>query len=144
MTVTATPLAQRRLVDMPKTFAGLNRLFSLRPIHNKAGLDAAMAVGDVMAGHDLNPDQADYFESLCTLIESYERENDLGLNKASVTPVEMLRYLCQEANMKGAELGKLLGQSSIGSKLLRGEREMSKAHIRTLCDHFHVSAELLL
>ena len=46
--------------------------------------------------------------------------------------------------MTASALGGLLGNRSIGSKLLRGERELSKAHIRRLCERFKVSADLFL
>jgi hypothetical protein len=41
-------------------------------------------------------------------------------------------------------LGALLGNRSLGSKILRGERELSKTHLRILADRFKVEAGLFL
>ena len=38
----------------------------------------------------------------------------------------------------------ILGQAQLGGKILRGERELSKNHIRKLCDYFKVGPELCL
>ena len=43
-----------------------------------------------------------------------------------------------------SDLGRLLGERSLGPKILSGQRELSKAHIRKLADHFGVSAGLFL
>jgi antitoxin component HigA of HigAB toxin-antitoxin module len=46
--------------------------------------------------------------------------------------------------MTSSALGELLGHRSLGSKLLRGKRQLSKTHIRILADHFKVRADLFL
>jgi antitoxin component HigA of HigAB toxin-antitoxin module len=51
----------------------------------------------------------------------------------------MLRYLMRGREMSASDLGRLLGERSLGPAILRGDRELSKAHVRTLCAHFRVS-----
>lgn len=48
--------------------------------------------------------------------------------------------------MTATDLSRLLGDESrsLGSRILRGERELSKAHIKALCKRFAVSADLFL
>jgi antitoxin component HigA of HigAB toxin-antitoxin module len=46
--------------------------------------------------------------------------------------------------MTASDLGELLGNRSLGSKVLRGERELSKTHLRILAERFKVDAGLLL
>ena len=46
--------------------------------------------------------------------------------------------------MSVSDLGRLLGQRELGSKILRGDRELSKAHIRTLANHFRVTAAMFI
>lgn len=46
--------------------------------------------------------------------------------------------------MTASDLGNLLGSRSLGSKILRGERELSKTHLRMLAERFKVDAGLFL
>jgi antitoxin component HigA of HigAB toxin-antitoxin module len=50
--------------------------------------------------------------------------------------------MLNEQDMGASDLGRLLGNRPLGSAILRGERELSKAHIRILADHFKVSTDL--
>ncbi len=61
-----------------------------------------------------------------------------------MSPIEALEFLLQENGLSGRDLGRILGQPQLGGKILRGERELSKNHIRKLCDYFKVSPELFL
>src|SRR6266704_2879415 len=61
-----------RYEDVPKTYDQLLAMHPLRPIHNDAELDHATEIIDILAGHDLNADQADYLDVLSTLVEAYE------------------------------------------------------------------------
>src|SRR5271170_287004 len=125
-------------VDMPKNYAGIVAIFPLRPIHDKVDLENATEITDAMAGHDLTPDQEDYFDVLVTLIEHYERAH-VPQPKLHHDALGNLKFLMEQHGMNASDLGRLLGQRELGSKLVRGERELSKAHIRKLAEHFHVS-----
>ena len=47
--------------------------------------------------------------------------------------------------MTAADLARLLGaHRSLGAMILRGERQLTLAHIRTLVRHFKVPADLFL
>jgi len=46
--------------------------------------------------------------------------------------------------MTASDLGRLLGQRQLGATILRGDRKLSKTHIRRLAEHFHVDAGLFL
>jgi antitoxin component HigA of HigAB toxin-antitoxin module len=50
--------------------------------------------------------------------------------------------MLKEQGMGGSDLGRLLGNRPLGSAILRGERQLSKAHIRILAEHFKVSTDL--
>jgi HTH-type transcriptional regulator/antitoxin HigA len=84
--------------------------------------------------------ESDYLETLAGLIVSYERARH-PLPKA--TPLDVLKHLMEQRAMRPSDLGKLIGNSS-ASMVLRGQRELSKAHIRVLADHFHVSPAVFL
>ncbi len=46
--------------------------------------------------------------------------------------------------MNVSDLGRLLGDRSLGPKILNGDRALSKAHIKLLAKHFNVSPAVLL
>jgi HTH-type transcriptional regulator/antitoxin HigA len=129
--------------SMPKTFEGLCRMFPLRPVHDEVDHANATEIIDALAGHDLNPDQSDYLESLSELVGAYEDAHH-GKDLSHVTPLDALRYLVEQNGMTASALGELLGNRALGSKLLRGERELSKTHIAVLCERFKVSADLFI
>jgi len=129
---------------MPKTYDSLVREFGApRVLHDKIDLDNASEIVEAMAGHDLTPDQEDYFDLLSDLVDQYDREhNPVLLGKAS--PAEVLRFLIDQHGMTASALGELLGDRALGSRVLRGERELSKAHIRTVSAHFKINPALLI
>ena len=97
----------------------------------------ATEVIDAMAGYDLTPDQEDYLEVLSDLVGKYEDQHfPIALPKT--TPLQRLRYVMEEAGMTGSDLGRLLGNRGLGSLILRGRRQLSKNHIRTLAEHFRL------
>jgi HTH-type transcriptional regulator/antitoxin HigA len=88
-------------------------------------------------------DQDRFLETLTLLAEAYEdKRHQIDVTRR--TPLEVLKFLMEQHEMSGRELGRMLGQAQLGGKILRGERELSKAHIRRLCDYFKVRAELFL
>lgn len=60
------------------------------------------------------------------------------MNRNRATSQERLRALMNAAEMNASDLGRLLGNRALGNKLLRGERQLPKTHIRRLADHFAV------
>jgi HTH-type transcriptional regulator/antitoxin HigA len=129
----------RRFEKMPKTFNGLCRLQPPRPMHDKANYDHAIDVLDALVGFNLNDDQLDYVEAMTTLVGAYEDEHHV-IDTSDISGLDSLKYLLEQNNMTASDLGELLGNRSLGSKILRGERELSKTHLRILADRFKVDA----
>jgi len=141
MKVTSSSIQFERL---PKDYAGLCRRLLPRPIRDPVGLGNVTEMADAMAGHKLTADQDDYFDLLCRLIEDYEREQG-GVPAPKATGLEALRHLLGEHGMSGADLSHLLGaHRTLGGMILRGERKLTLEHVRMLCAHFSVSADLFL
>ena len=128
---------------LPRTFEGLCRTFPPRPIRDDVDIANAGEMIDALAGHKLSEDQEDYLEVLSSLGGAYEDEH-FRKDLSHVTAQEALRYLVGENGLTASALGEMLGNRSLGSKLLRGERELSKEHIRILAKRFKVSAALFL
>ena len=129
--------------DIPDSYAELVGLLMPRPLHDDVDYRNALAVLDAMAGFQMNADQEDYFEAIATFVERYEAEHH-AIDDAKMTPVELLRSLMDEHGMNESDLGRLLGDRSLGHRILSGERELSKAHIRTLAEHFSLNPVALL
>lgn len=129
--------------DIPETYAELVGLFMPRPLHDDVDFRNALGVLDAMAGFEMNADQEDYFDAIATFVEKYEAEHH-AINDAKMTPIELLRSLMDEHGMSESDLGRLLGDRSLGHRILAGERELSKAHIRILAEHFSLNPGALL
>ncbi len=115
--------------NLPRDYTGLILLFPLRPLHDQTEADNATEIIDAMAGHDLTADQEDYFDVLSTLIEEYENEHDPVVLSAR-KPVANLRRLMADHGMTASDLGRVLGNRTLGSKILRGERRLSIGNIK--------------
>lgn len=116
----------------------------VRPIRDRVGYENALTVADRLAGREnLTSDQEDYFDLLTDQIEKYEDEH-YPIDTSNITPLEMLKFLLEENGMNGSDLGRLLGQRQLGNAILRGERQLSKTHIKRLAEHFKVDAGLFL
>jgi HTH-type transcriptional regulator/antitoxin HigA len=129
--------------DIPETYAELVGLFMPRPLHDEVDYRNALAVLDAMAGFEMNADQEDYFDAIATFVEKYEADRH-ALDDPRLSPVELIRTLMKEHGMTESDLGRLLGDRSLGHRILSGERELSKAHIRILAEHFSLNPAALL
>lgn len=137
-----TTHAKVEFARLPKDYAGLCRILTPRPIHDKVDFENVAEITDAMAGHKLTPDQEDYFDLLCRLIEDYEKER---VNAPKVTVLEALQHLLEAHDMSAADLARLLDvHRTLGAMILRGERKLTLNHVRTLALHFGVSADVFL
>jgi antitoxin component HigA of HigAB toxin-antitoxin module len=128
---------------LPKTFTDLNRVLPLRPIHDDVDLANAQDVMDALAViAKPTRDQADYLETLTTLVEAYESRDPI--ETGDIRPIDALKSLLEANEMSGSDLGRILGNRELGPAILRGDRQLSKAHIVKLCAHFKVGPQLFL
>ena len=128
---------------MPGRFTGLVAMMPPRAIHDEVAYRNVLEMIDaVLARPKLTKGQTAYVETWAVLIEAYEQEHH-GIDD-DATPVQALQYLLDQAGMNASDLGRLLGNRSLGSAILTGQRELSKAHIRTLAHYFKVEPGLLM
>jgi HTH-type transcriptional regulator/antitoxin HigA len=127
----------------PKKYANLVALCMPRPLHDDVDYRNALRVLDSMAGFELNADQDDYFDAISTFVKKYESEHH-AIEKSALSPVQLIRSLLDEHKMNESDLGRLLGDRSLGHRILSGERELSKVHIRMLAEHFCLNPAALL
>jgi HTH-type transcriptional regulator/antitoxin HigA len=74
-------------------------------------------------------------ESLGNLIETYEIKNTLTL---SINPIESLRFLMEEHNLKQSELPEI-GSQGVVSEILKGTRTLNIRQIKKLSSRFNIS-----
>lgn len=129
--------------DILETYGELVGLLMPRPLHDDVDYRNALGVLDAMAGFKMNADQEDYFDAVATFVEKYEAEHH-AIDDVKLPPVELIRSLMDEHGMSESDLGRLLGDRSLGHRILTGERELSKSHIRIVAEHFSISPASLL
>ncbi len=113
----------------------------LRPIHDDEHYEQALAaIRDVICQLDPSNEEVAYMDALTMFVERYEAETYTWKHEDS--PQDLLQFLLEEHGMTGSDLGRLLGNRSLGGAILRGERHLSKSHIKLLADHFSVSPSL--
>ena len=82
--------------------------------------------------------QRQYLDTLAQLIEAYDSEHN-AIDTTDVKPRDLLHSLLADHGMSASDLGRLLGNRELGSKILRGERQLSKANIKKLAQYFKLS-----
>jgi HTH-type transcriptional regulator/antitoxin HigA len=128
---------------IPKSYAGLIALFPLRPLHDEVDYDNALEIAEALVGRtDLTEDQADYLDVLADIIQKYESRHHAITGGGN--SLESLQHMLEERGMNASDLGRLLGNRALGGAILRGQRQLSKAHIRVLADYFKVSSDLFI
>lgn len=152
-TTTSRSRANRAGPVYLERYLELCTVFPLAPIRSKAELRRAEAVLDqlaVMNDDRITPAEADYRAVLTDLYEAAEARlfseelADLNRKLDSISGLDSLKYLLDQNDMTASDLGRLLGNRQLGSAVLRGNRQLSKQHIRILAAHFRVSADLFL
>lgn len=129
---------------LPASVSELLELFPPMLIDSKRDFAKAQRIVDALAiRKKVTRPQARYLATLSLLIEEYEKRLDAEFEVRG-DAVDVLHYLLEQNGMSGRDLGALLGQPQLGGKILRRERELSKAHIRTLSERFQVSADVFL
>jgi HTH-type transcriptional regulator / antitoxin HigA len=125
------------------SYMNLIRRFPLRPIRNDDEHEQAVEIVGELMRRELDGGTSDYLDTLILLVNKYEDENHSpkGLH---LSPQEALRAIMNANNMSQARMGEVIGSESAVSMFLRGERELSKSHIRAIVARFRVDASLFL
>ena len=129
---------------LPEDYEGLVRMHTPRAINDEAEHENVQEILDRLTSTPkLTAGQKEYLDTLTILFEAYEEAHPPFKDK-DLSGLEALKFLMEQNGMNASALGRLLGDRSLGGRVLKGERELSKAHIRKLCDHFKVGADLFL
>ena len=131
-------------LDLPKTYRELCQLYLPRPIHDAKEDEAATEMMNALAVFPkLNADQRDYLDALTEFVDAYDNAKPVRWPK--IKGLDVLKHLMNEHGMSGADLSRILGGSrNLGAMILRGDRNLTVAHIRKLAAHFRVGPELFI
>jgi HTH-type transcriptional regulator/antitoxin HigA len=129
--------------EMPKDFKSLVMMYMPRAIHDEVDYENTLEVVEELAGHDLTDGQEIYLDTLTTLVEVYEAEHH-AIKTRKMPPLEALKYIMEESGMTVSELGTLLGERTLGSKILRGERKIGLTYAKALAKRFCVDVGLFI
>lgn len=102
-------------------------------------------VEKVFAGlfnQERSPEQERLFDLLATLLEDFERRTLPPLTAS--TPLETLKFLMTENNLKQKDVVEIFGSQSVASSVLSGKRDISKAQAKKLAEAFKLKADVFL
>lgn len=140
---TAKNTVPAKFSELPKSYAALCAILMPRAIHDGIELENVTEILDLMAGHKLTKDQADYMDTLATLAADFEDSNVEALPK--LDPHEFLAAHLENIGLSASAWGELIGiDRSTASRLLRGERGLNAAHIRNTANALAIAPELLI
>lgn len=126
--------------NLPADYPGLCRLLPPRRIHDDTDYSNMSEIAAAMAGFEerMTPDQHDYFDLLCGLLEEHDAER---VRWPKVTGLDLLVHCLETRGLSGGDLARILGvDRTLAGKILRGERRLTVDHIRTLAKHFDCDA----
>ena len=115
------------------------RLLKPFPVRNEVDYERAISVLDRLVPLDRpNRIEKDFMDIMLPVVTAYEAIHH-AIDVSGVSSLDLLRSLVEDHGMSAADLGTLLGNRSVGSAILRGERGLSKTHIKILADRFKLS-----
>ncbi len=104
--------------------------------------DTAIALAAELAHrHPKSPEEEALLELLITLIEKFE---DKHYPIPISTPLDMLKHLMENRNLKQEDLVGIIGSRGVVSEVVNGKRDISKAQAKSLAHYFNVDVALFI
>jgi HTH-type transcriptional regulator/antitoxin HigA len=127
---------EQRLEDIANVWPSIKNVFSVP--HSEAEYENLVSLLDSLIdeiGEDKNNPLSSLMETIGNLIDVYENNN---ISHIYGSPIETLRYLMQEHNVKQTELPEI-GSQGVVSEILKGKRTLNIRQIKELSARFNVS-----
>jgi HTH-type transcriptional regulator/antitoxin HigA len=122
-------------------WSSLQKTASIKPIYSKREYkDALLLLESLLQNEEIDYAHKELIDTLSLFINNYEDEHEF-IDKA--TPIEILKYLMQEHNLKQGDLPEL-GSQGVISEILTGKRELNKRQIFALATKFGISPAVFL
>lgn len=125
-----------QLENISKAWPAVKSVFSVP--HSNKDYRALVTILDSLideVGNNQTHELATAMETIGNLIENYE-DQEYEMNQPS--PIEVLKYLMQEHNLKQSDL-KEIGSQGVVSEILTGKRMLNIEQIKKISTRFHVS-----
>ncbi len=140
---TATDLNLNKLIPAWKGLRTSVPFFG--PIRNERDYERMQALMDellqVVEDDEEHP-LADLLDVIGMLVAQYEDENTPGLESAK--PVEVLKFLMEQHELKQSDLRKEIGTQGVVSEILSGNRAVNARQAKALAKRFGVSPAIFL
>lgn len=124
----------------------LSDYYNLRPIKtkrdHKVAIEALKAIMSDTFDRKPTVEEKDYLDLLGGLIEQYEKQ--FKLPTEIVDGVDCLIFLAEENDMSQSDIGRLLGDRTLGHKIMTRKRKLTLENIKILADRFCVNPGLFL
>jgi len=130
-------------ISHPDVYMDLVARFPLKPIRNDDQHEQAVKIVGDLIGRKLDAGGSDYLDTLILLVNKYEDENH-SPHGIRMTPQEALKAIMNLNDLSQSQIGKIIGSESAVSMFLKGQRGMSKSHIKALVARFGVDARMFL
>ncbi len=95
-----------------------------------------------VVGDDEDHPLADLLDVIGILVAQYEDENTPGLESAK--PLEVLKFLMEQHELKQSDLRKEIGTQGVVSEILSGSRQINARQAKALAKRFGVSPAIFL
>ena len=123
---------EQRLEYIANVWPSIKNVFSVP--RSEAEYENLVSLLDEI-GEDENNPLSSLMETIGNLIDVYENNTIVHINGS---PIETLRYLMQEHNLKQTDLPEI-GSQSVVSEILKGKRTLNIRQIKELSAKFNVS-----
>jgi len=114
---------------------------TIRPIHNEADYEAALAEVDSLMDAVAGTPEGDRLDVLVTLIESYEARH-WAIDAPD--PIEAIRIRMEQKNLRQRDLEPMIGSSGRVSEVLSRKRSLTLPMIRRLAQGLDLRADVLI
>lgn len=95
-----------------------------------------------MINKDRSPEEDNLFDLFTNLLEDYEKRTLPPIKKT--TPIEMLKFLMDENNLRQIDLVDIFSSQGIVSEVLAGKRQITLSQAKKLAKRFRLSVEAFI
>lgn len=116
-------------------------MISVKPIHNDADLEQALARIDELWGAKIGTPQGDELDILLLLVERYE---DIHYPMPDNDAINAIKFQMEQQNLKQKDLIPYIGSASKVSEILNRKRPLSLSMIKQLHKGLNIPYEQLM
>ncbi len=124
------------------TYNQMIQEFPLKKIKNLKDYNKAIKwYENLIDNYNESTELNDYLDVLALLIEEYE-EKKFPISETD--PVDIIKYLMEEKNIKQVQLAKAFGSQSIVSEVLNRKRGLTLKYIYNIANIFNVKPQVFV